>query len=129
MTGEFTAPPNDPWKGFHGINSAVLILEAIVVGLTFPVVATLAGGVTLISGVYLGVLCLLLIALCGVQSRPWALSANLGMQAVVIFGGVFHWSIAVVGIVFLCVWIYIVYLKRDVQRRIDHGLLPGQEPR
>ena len=26
MTGEFTAPPNDPWKGFHGINSAVLIL-------------------------------------------------------------------------------------------------------
>lgn len=123
----FSAPVTDPWKGFRGINSAVLILEAIVVGLTFPVVATLAGGVTLTSGVYLGVVCLVLILLCGLQSRPWALSANLGMQAVVIGGGLFHWSIAVVGVVFLCVWIYILYLKRDVQRRIDLGLLPGQQ--
>lgn len=126
---EFTAPATDPWKGFRGINSAVLILEAIVIGLTFPVVATLGGGVTATAGVYLGVTCLLLIALCGVQSKPWVLGANLGMQAVVIGAGAFHWSIAVVGAVFLCVWIYIVYLKRDVQRRIDRGMLPGQQRR
>ena len=66
-------------------------------------VATLGGGVTAASGAYLGVVCLLLILLCGVQSRPWAFSANLGMQAAVIGGGLFHWSIAVVGVVFLCV--------------------------
>ena len=28
----------------------------------------------------------------------------------------------------MCVWIYIRYVKIDVERRIERGLLPGQEP-
>ncbi|GAC57544.1 hypothetical protein GOHSU_22_00040 [Gordonia hirsuta DSM 44140 = NBRC 16056] len=128
-TPEFSAPATDPWKGFRGINAAVLILEAIVIGLTFPVVATLGDGVTWASGLYLGILCVVMILLSGMQGRSWSLPANLGMQVPVIIGGVlFHWSIAVVGVVFLCVWVYIVYIKRDVQRRIARGMLPGQHP-
>ncbi|MFC0315096.1 DUF4233 domain-containing protein [Gordonia phosphorivorans] len=125
---EFSAPPTDPWKGFRGIMAAVLILEAIVVGLTFPVVATLGGGVSWASGLYLGLVCLLLVVLSGMQRRPYALPVNLAMQVLVILGGLFHWSIAVVGVVFTCVWIYIVYVKRDVERRIERGQLPGQQP-
>lgn len=128
QTPEYSAPLTDPWKGFRGIMAAVLILEAIVVGLTFPVVATLGDGVTMTSGVYLGVVCLLLIVLSGMQRRPYALAINFAMQALVIIGGLFHWSIAVVGVVFLCVWIYIAYIKRDVERRIERGQLPGQHP-
>lgn len=125
----FTEPATDPWKGFRGIMAAVLILEAIVVGLTFPVVAKLTQhGVTWASGLYLGVVCLLLILLSGMQRRPHALAINLAMQVPVILGGLFQVSIAVVGVVFLCVWIYIVYIKRDVERRIERGQLPGQRP-
>lgn len=128
QTPEYSAPLTDPWKGFRGIMAAVLILEAIVVGLTFPVVATLGGGVTMVPGIYLGVVCLLLIVLSGMQRRPYALQINFAMQALVILGGLFHWSIAVVGAVFLCVWIYIAYIRRDVERRIERGQLPGQHP-
>ncbi|GAA3959107.1 DUF4233 domain-containing protein [Gordonia caeni] len=128
QTPEYSAPLTDPWKGFRGIMAAVLILEAIVVGLTFPVVATLGGGVTVVPGIYLGVVCLLLVVLSGMQRRPYALQINFAMQALVILGGLFHWSIAVVGVVFLCVWIYIAYIRRDVERRIERGQLPGQHP-
>lgn len=127
-TPEYSAPATDPWKGFRGIMAAVLILEAIIMGLTFPVVATLGGGVTWASGLYLTAVLVLLIVLSGMQGRPYALQINLGMQVLVILGGFFHWSIAVVGVVFLCVWIYIAYLKQDVTRRIAQGRLPGQQP-
>ncbi|MFT4087627.1 MAG: DUF4233 domain-containing protein [Gordonia sp. (in: high G+C Gram-positive bacteria)] len=128
MSQQFSPPAADPWKGFRGVMSGVLILEAIVIGLTFPVVASLAGGVTWASGLYLGILCLVLVLLCGMQGRPHALEINLVLQLFVIGGGVFHWSIAVVGVIFLCVWIYLVYIKRDVAKRLETGRLPGQHP-
>lgn len=121
------APATDPWKGFRGIMAAVLILQAIVVGLTFPVVAKLtSAGITWSSGLYLSLVCLWLILLSGMQRRPQALAMNLASQLLVIGGGFFQWSIAAVGVVFACVWLYIVYLRRDVQRREEQGRLPSQ---
>lgn len=127
-TPMFTPPANDPWKGFRGVTAGTLILEAIVVGLTFPIVAKLGGGVTLWSGLYLGLLIVLIIAAAGKQGEPWAMKFDFLLQALVIVGGVIHWSIAVVGVVFLCVWVYIAIIQRDVRRRIARGQLPGQEP-
>ncbi|GAC69039.1 DUF4233 domain-containing protein [Gordonia soli] len=124
----FTEPATDPWKGLRGVMSGILILEAIVVGLAFPIVAKIAGGVTWMSGGYLGLLFIALILACGVQKRPQALQIDLGLQVLVILGGFFHWSIAVIGVIFGCVWIYIVYVKRDVEKRIERGMLAGQEP-
>ena len=126
---QFTAPTTDPWKGFRGVMAGTLILEVIVVALAFPVVAKLTdAGVTWASGLYLGIVVLVLILLSGRQSKPRALEINLVMQAFVIGGGFFHWSIAVVGGVFLCVWLYIAYIKRDVAKRIEQGRLFGQQP-
>ncbi|MGB3301693.1 DUF4233 domain-containing protein [Gordonia sp. (in: high G+C Gram-positive bacteria)] len=128
MTEQFTAPATDPWKGFRGVMAGTLILEVIVVALAFPVVARLAGGVTWASGLYLGIVTLILLLLSGRQGKPRALEINLVMQVFVIAGGLIHWSIAVVGVVFLCVWLYIAYIKRDVAKRIEQGRLPGQQP-
>ena len=120
-------PAVDPWKGFRGVCSGILVLEAIVIGLTFPVVAALTeNGITWISGLYLGLLLVALVLLCGRQGHPRALTMDVAMQIPVIIGGVFHWSIAVVGVIFLCVWMYLVYIRRDVQRRMDRGELPSQ---
>lgn len=124
----FTPPANDPWKGLRGVMAGTLILEVIVMILTFPIVARIAGGLTWFSGVYLAVVTLALILAAGMQGRRNALTIDLGLQFAVIAGGIFHWSIAVVGVLFLCVWVYIRYVKLDVERRIELGLLPGQEP-
>lgn len=125
---KFTPPTNDPWKGFRGVMAGTLILEAIVVGLTFPIVARLGDGLTMISGGYLAVVGLALILASGMQGRPQALNTNMVLQLFVIAGGLFHWSIAVIGVVFSFVWIYIWYLRRDVLNKIARGELYGQEP-
>lgn len=124
----FTPPANDPWKGLRGVMAGTLILEVIVVALAFPIVAKVGPGVSWLSGGYLGLLVVAMIVASGMQGRPWALRLDLILQAFVIVGGVFHWSIAVIGVIFLSVWLYIVYIKRDVEQRIERGMLPGQTP-
>ncbi len=80
------------------------------------------------SGIYLGVVTLLMILACGMQGRRRALEIDIGLQILVIIGGVFHWSIAIVGLLFLFVWLYIRYVRADVARRMREGRLAGQEP-
>ena len=96
-TGQFPPPARDPWKGFRGVCAGTLVLEAIVVLLALPVVGTVGGGVTWISGTYLVGLGVLMILGAGLQGRSWALSFDLGLQVLVILGFLAHPSIAVVG--------------------------------
>lgn len=121
------APP-DPWKGLRGVMAGALVLEAITVLLALPVVADIAGGVTWLSGTYLVALALLMIAGAGLQRRPWAIPFNLGLQVLVLIGGVFHLSIAIIGVIFAAVWAFILLLRSDVKRRMAEGTLPGQRP-
>ncbi|GAC82245.1 hypothetical protein GP2_001_00980 [Gordonia paraffinivorans NBRC 108238] len=124
----YTPPTTDPWKGLRGVMAGTMILEVIVVILAFPIVWRLGGGLTWLSGGYLTVLLVLMILASGMQGRPWALNLDLALQVAVIVGGLFHWSIAAVGLVFGSVWLYIRYVKLDVEKRIEQGQLPGQEP-
>jgi Protein of unknown function (DUF4233) len=127
-TQKFTPPAVDPWRGFRGVMAGTLILEAIVIGLAFPIVWRVGGGLTVWSGIYLGVLTLAMILGSGLQGRSWALQYNLALQVVAIAGWAIHWSIGIVGVVFGIVWLYIAYIKRDVRLRMERGLLNGQEP-
>lgn len=124
----FTPPTNDPWKGLRGVMAGMLILEVIVIALAFPIVAKVGPGVTWLSGGYLGLVLLAHIVAAGLQGRSYALKLDLVLQVFVIAGGLLHWSIAVIGVVFACVWVYIAYIKSDVAKRIDRGMLPGQHP-
>ncbi len=119
--------PPDPWKSFRGVMAGTLILEAIVMMLALPVVATSGSGLTAVSGGYLVGLTLVLQEMCGLQGRPWAIWANLGIQVVVIAGAIIHGAIGFIGVVFAMVWLLIVYLRGEVKRRQDRGLLPGQQ--
>ncbi|MEY1675923.1 DUF4233 domain-containing protein [Gordonia sp. ABKF26] len=128
MTTRYTPPTNDPWKGLRGVMAGTMILEVIVMILAFPIVWRLGDGLTWLSGGYLTVVVIAMIVAAGMQARPYAINLDLGLQIVVIAGGVFHWSIAVVGVVFGSVWLYIRYIKGDVEKRVERGMLPGQEP-
>ncbi|MGV0717024.1 DUF4233 domain-containing protein [Mycolicibacterium sp. XJ662] len=107
--------------------AGTLILEAIVVLLALPVVARIGGGLTAASGGYLIGVAVVLVLLCGVQGRPWAIWVNLAMQAVFIAGFVFHVAVGLIGVIFLVVWLVIAYLRAEVLRRQKRGLLPGQQ--
>jgi hypothetical protein len=117
----------DPWKSFRGVMAGTLILEAIVVLLALPVVSVSQGGLTWISGGFLIGMTGILILLAGVQGRPWALKANLAAQVLLIGGVVIHAAVGFIGVVFAAVWLLIAYLRAEVKRRQDRGLLPGQQ--
>ena len=124
-----TAPNQpDPWKSFRGVMAGTLILEVIVVLLALPVVSVFHGGLTPVSSGYLIGMAIVLALMSGMQGRSWALWANIGIQFVLIAGAFIDVTIGIVGIIFLLVWLLIWYLRSEVKRRQDRGLLPGQQP-
>ena len=129
MSDQSGGPPApDPWKSFRGVMAGTLILEAIVVLLALPVVATADGGLTVGTGAYLIGMAVFLILLAGLQGRPWAIWVNLAVQLVVIGGWVVSGAVGFIGLVFAGVWLLIAYLRSEVKRREERGLLPGQQP-
>ena len=117
----------DPWKSFRGVMAGTLILEAIVVLLALPVVAAANHGLNALSGGYLVGFAIVLVLLCGVQGRPWAIWANVGIQAVLIAGWLVLGAVGFIGLIFAAVWLFIAYLRAEVLRRQKRGLLPGQQ--
>jgi hypothetical protein len=123
---DFGPPAKDPWKGFRGVVAGSLVLEAIVVLLALPVVATVGGGITWVSGSYLVGLAVLMILGAGLQGRSWAMTYNLLLQVALLFGFFVHVSIGAVGVVFAILWGYLLYFRKNVRERMERGLLPGQ---
>jgi hypothetical protein len=118
----------DPWKSFRGVMAGTLILEAIVVLLALPVVSAADGGLTAVTGSYLIGLAVVLVLLAGLQGRPWAIWVNLGIQLAVIAGWAVSGAVGFIGLIFAGVWLLILYLRSEVKRREERGLLPGQQP-
>lgn len=123
---QFKPPTTDPWKGFRGVVAGTLVLEAIVVFLALPVVATVGGGLGWFSTLYLVGVAVALIVAAGLQRRPQAMQINIALQVFVLLGVFFHISIGMVALIFGCVWAYLLYLRRDITRRIERGMLHGQ---
>ena len=121
------AAPPDPWKSFRGVLAGVLVLEAIVVLLAIPVVGVTGRGLTAITATYLIGVAALMVVLSALQRRPWAIWADLAVQLIVIGGFFVHAAIGFIGLLFTGVWLLIIYLRAEVLRRQQGGLLPGQQ--
>ena len=93
----------DPTKGLRAVYAAVLVLEAIVVGLAVAMVLA-----------------------SGVQRRPWGLGVALALQVATIACGLLVPALALVGLIFAAVWAGILLMARDVRRRYARGELPAQ---
>ncbi|KAA9158625.1 DUF4233 domain-containing protein [Amycolatopsis acidicola] len=116
-------------KGFRGVMSGTLILEAITVGLAVPVIARLGGGVGTAKGWTVIAVAVLLVLCCGVVRRPWAVPVILALQVVLMaFFFLNLTAIGVIGLLFLAFWLWALWLRRDVARRMAAGTLPSQQP-
>jgi hypothetical protein len=119
----------DPWRSFRGVMAGTLILEAIVVLLALPVVGAVGGGLTPVALGYLIGLAVILVLLTGVQGRSWAIWLDLAVQLVLIAGFLLYPGVGLIGLLFAGVWGLIAYLRAEVLRRQQRGMLPGQQPR
>ncbi len=120
--------PKDPMKGFRGVMSGTLIMEAITVALALPVVNRLGGGISTGTGWTVLGIALVLMLLCGVVKRPWAVPVILALQVALIVMVFWLPAVAVLGVIFLAVWLWLLWLRRDVARRLAAGTLASQQP-
>ncbi|GAB0103633.1 DUF4233 domain-containing protein [Nocardia sp. JMUB6875] len=125
-SGEVPPPATDPWKGLRGVMAGTLVLEAITVLLALPVISAVGGGLRWWSILYVVGLAVIMFLGAGVQRRPWAIPFNLALQVALLLGGFIHLSILIIGVVFVAVWAFVLFLRADVKKRMEAGQLPSQ---
>ena len=104
----------NPQAAVRGLGAATLGLEALVLLLAIQPIRILGGS---LSGFGVGAvvgLAVVAFVLCGMMKRRWAWAAGTGLQVLVIACGLFHWSLAVVGLVFAAAWAYASYVRRSI---------------
>lgn len=128
MTEAVKPPAKDPLKSFRGVMAGTLIMEAIVVALALPVVAQLGDGLTSGTGWTVIAIAVAMLVLCGFLAKPWAVPVLLGLQVVLIAFFFVLPAVAIIGLLFLGLWLWLLWLRRDVARRMAEGRLPSQQP-
>ena len=111
-----TAPHNTERSPRRGMCAAVLCLEAITIGLSTPVMITIADvavGTALFVGLGLAVLCLLL---AGMLRSSWAYAAGYVVQVAAIGLGFVVPMMFLLGGVFAALWWGADHLGRKIER-------------
>lgn len=121
------APKKDPMKSFRGVMAGTLILEAVVVALALPVVAKLGGGIGTGTGYLVLGLIVALIGTCAVLKRRWAVALIVTVHVVMIASWFAMTALGAIGVLFSLVWVYLLWLRRDVAKRMAEGRLPSQQ--
>ncbi|HEY3611806.1 MAG TPA: DUF4233 domain-containing protein [Pseudonocardiaceae bacterium] len=121
-----TTPAVDPMKGFRGVMAGTLVLEAIVVALALLVVAKLDGGLATGAGIVVGAVVVLLVVTCGLLRRSWVVWLVVVAQVALLGCALSAPAVGVIGALFALVWGFLLWLRRDVARRMAAGELPSQ---
>jgi hypothetical protein len=118
------SPPEEPRSGLRnptaavrGVGASALAGEAVVLLLAIQPMRVLGVPLTGVAITAILVLVVLCILLAGMLRRPWAWPAGLVVQVALIACGWFHVSLAVLGVLFLLLWLYVLSVRRSVLGR------------
>jgi hypothetical protein len=104
----------DPAAAVRGMGSGTLALEAMVLLLAIQPIRILGGDLSgwgIGAVVALAVLCVLI---AGSMRRRWAWPAGTVLQVLLLAGGLLHWSLAALGLIFGAAWAYASYVRRSI---------------
>lgn len=121
-------PAKDPLKGLRGIMAGTMMMEAITFYLVLTVILRVDNGAywTTFNWIFVTTVATAMLVLSFLQSQPWAIKANIGMQVVALTGFLIHPSMGVVAVLFSLVWWYVMFLRRNLIERMKRGLLTTQ---
>ncbi len=104
----------NPAAAVRGVGMGTLVLEVIVLLLALqPVRQFSSAGAGVALGV-VGALILACVLTMGALRRDWGWRLGLVVQIGIIIAGLVHWSLIVIGALFLAIWIYVLRVRRTV---------------
>jgi hypothetical protein len=65
--------------------------------------------------------------MCAFVGRPWAIPAVVGLHVLLIASWLLLPAMGVIGVIFGLVWIYMLWLRKDLLKRMAEGRLPAQQ--
>ena len=104
----------NPAAAVRGLGSGALALEAVVLLLAIQPIRILGGQ---LSGWGIGAVVTLAVlagVLAGSMRWRWAWPAGTALQVLLLAGGLLHWSLAVLGLIFGAAWGYASYVRRSI---------------
>ncbi|HZD98374.1 MAG TPA: DUF4233 domain-containing protein [Micromonosporaceae bacterium] len=104
----------NPQAAVRGVGAGALCIEALVLLLAIVPLHVLGvrhAGLAIGCVVGLAVLCVLL---AGALRFGWAWWAGIAIQVLLIACGYFHVALAVIGVLFLFLWVYVISVRRTV---------------
>jgi hypothetical protein len=104
----------NPEAAVRGLGAGTLVLEAIVLLLAIVPIQKLGGDISGWEIAAVIVLAILAVLLAGSMRRRWAWEAGAVLQVLLLAGGLLHWSLAVLGLIFGGVWAYNYYVRRTI---------------
>lgn len=104
----------NPPAAVRGVGAGALAAEAVVLLLAVAPLARTGGTHRPYAIGLVLTLAALALVLVGLLRRPWVWWAAVAVPAGLIAGGWLHWSLAVLGVLFGLLWLYVLYVRRTV---------------
>jgi hypothetical protein len=104
----------NPAGAVRGLGAATLGLEGIVLLLAIQPVRIMGGHLSGWGIAAVVALAVLAFVLAGMMKRPWAWGAGTVLQVLLLAGGVVHWALTLVGVIFSAAWGYALYVRRSI---------------
>ncbi|MBE1492897.1 DUF4233 domain-containing protein [Plantactinospora soyae] len=104
----------DPSRAVRGLGAMTLSVETLVLLLAIQPIRLLGGD---LGGTAIGVvvgLAVLAVVLAGSLRRSWAWHAGTVLQALLMLAGLLHWSLGALGILFGCLWLYVLHVRQAI---------------
>lgn len=122
------APEKDPLKGFRGVASGTLVMEAITMGLVLTVIGRIDSGAYWTAGnaTFVIVVAVAHLVLAFLQRFSLGLPAALVLQVISLGGFFVHPSMGIIALIFCAVWWYLMHLRSRLVARMERGLLTTQ---
>lgn len=109
-----TSGLRNPGAAVRGVGAGALAMEAVVLLLAIAPLAKL-GGPNRVAAIWLCVgLSVLAVGVAGSLRRPWAWYAGAAVPVGLLAGGLLHWSLAVLGVLYGAVWLYVLNVRKTV---------------
>ncbi|MEU4563757.1 DUF4233 domain-containing protein [Actinoplanes sp. NPDC023936] len=104
----------NPEGAVRGLGAATLSMEAIILLLAIAPLSVIGGDRKGPAIAAVGVAAVLAIVLCGMMKRNWAWQAGSVLQVLLLAGGLLHWTVAAVGVIFGLAWLYALHVRRTI---------------